>query len=340
MIYWLAPMDWITDLPFRIITKKIFEKYNTNKNIDFILWTEFMTSNWYLANKNKVINHIIHTDFEYPIILQIFGGDKNILLKTAQDIEKNQKNLFWIELNTWCPANNVMKSWWWSALLKDKKKLLETIKNISQNIKTPFSIKTRTGIDEKDKKEQIDFLIQASKYCHIISVHSRTLKELYSWGWDWDFIYKLKNEVWNNCKIVWNWWINNYQDILDKSKMNIDWIMIWQWAIWNPRIFTNHEPSEKEKFETIIEHINLMAKYEIFTKNIESKNIKINIKEIEDINIEENLEEIKYTPLLFRKHLHKYLKNINRWKKLKEKCNKETNFKNTINEISDFLEQN
>ncbi len=72
MILALAPMDGITDLACRVITKKIFEKHNKNPENQLILRTEFMTSDGYIANPDKVIKHIIHTEYENPLILQIF----------------------------------------------------------------------------------------------------------------------------------------------------------------------------------------------------------------------------------------------------------------------------
>jgi tRNA-dihydrouridine synthase len=63
--------------------------------------------------------------------------------------------------------------------MKDKERTLNIIKNISKNLKLPFSIKSRTGLDNIDKSRQLEFLINASNYCDKISVHSRTLKELY-----------------------------------------------------------------------------------------------------------------------------------------------------------------
>jgi tRNA-dihydrouridine synthase len=44
-------------------------------------------------------------------------------------------------------------------------------------MKMPLSIKTRTGIDEKDTQEQMDFLIEASNYVHMITIHGRTVKQ-------------------------------------------------------------------------------------------------------------------------------------------------------------------
>ena len=546
MILWLAPMDGITDLPYRIITKKIFDKYNTNPENKLRLWTEFMTSDWYVVNPHKVIKHIIHTEFETPLILQIFGWKKEKLLATALDIEKK----FWfsknwelkiagIELNIWCPSNTVMKNWWWSALLKNKSETLDIIKTLSKNLKVPFSIKSRAWLNEEDKKAQLEFLVKASKYCHTISVHARTLKELYTGEWDRNFIYKLKKEIqknWNNCKVIWNWAIKNYQDILkhttnksynnfdfsenteyiksnslisnwtylpynpelkdrakelrknmtnseksirykyfkninqtvlrqkpidnyivdfyipseslvieidwnihdnneskwydqtrtnilmwywlkvikftnhqinndissvikiideeinpsiqnhpslpslakrvldvnttsNKQKLirpsllkkvsvssvdgwfwnrskttNLDWIMIWQAAIWNPRIFTNYKPTNQEKFETILEHFELMAKREIFMDKLELKDLETDkihpkLEEVESINIDENYDKIYYTPLLFRKYLHQYLKWIVWWKELKELCNKTLDFKENIAHIKWFFEK-
>jgi tRNA-dihydrouridine synthase len=218
---------------------------------------------------------------------------------------------------------------------------------LSTNLKIPFSIKTRTWLNKDDKKNQMEFLIKASKYCHLITVHSRTLKELYTWQWDREFIYELKRQIkksWNNCKIIWNWAIKTYEDISNKIN-NLDWIMIAQATIWNPRIFTDHIPTQQEKFDTIIEHLELMAKYEIFTSNLSLKNIKWKkihplLKQIESIDIESNYEKVYYTPLLFRKYLHQYLKWIIWWKKLKELCNKTTDFKENISHIRWFFKKN
>lgn len=342
MILWLAPMDGITDLACRIITKKIFDKYNSDKNNELWLWTEFMTSDGYVANPDKVIKHIIHTNYENPLILQIFGWNSDKLLKTAKDIKKKYwRNLFGIELNTGCPANNVMKSWWWSALLKDKENSLKIIKTLSKELKIPFSIKSRTGLNEDDKKEQMDFLIEASQYCHVISIHSRTLKELYSGDGDWNFIYELRRKANKNCKIIWNGGIKSYSEIKEKV-WNLDGIMIGQTAIWNPRIFTDHEATIQEKFETILEHLNLLAKFEIFTHDLSISNlwiekIKPNLKTIESIDIEKNYEKIYYTPLLFRKYLHQYLKAIPWSKDLKNICNSTNDFYETKKHIESFF---
>lgn len=337
MILGLAPMDWITDLPCRVITKKIFEKYNRKRDNELRLRSEFMTSDWFLACPENVVKSIINSSYESPIILQIFGWNETKLVETAVKIQ----DLYWdkiagIELNTWCPANNIMKSWGWSTLMKHKERTLNIIKNISKNLKLPFSIKSRTGLDDIDKSRQLDFLVEASNYCDKISVHSRTLKELYHWEWDRNFIYELKSKANKNCKIIWNWGIKSFEEIQSQSNkdwIQLDWIMVWQAAIWNPWIFTNHEPTIQEKIETAIEHLKLSAKFEIYLQSLkENRKEKIypNLDEIENINLEKNIERIHYTPLTFRKYFHQYLKWIQGGKEAKELCNKTDKLQDVI----------
>ena len=308
MILAFAPMDWITDLPCRVITKKIFEKYNKNQDHQLWLWSEFMTSDWFLACPENVVKSIINTPYEAPIILQIFGWNETKLVDTALKIQDLYwDKIAWIELNTGCPANNIMKSGWWSALMKDKENTLKIIKNISGKLFIPFSIKSRTGLNDWDKEAQMDFLIQASEFCDKISVHSRTLKDLYHGEWDWNFIYKLKAKANPKCKIIWNWAIKSYQDIESKIQnwdIQLDWIMIWQAAIGNPWIFTDYQPTNQEKIDTALEHLDLLAKFEIYLTQLKpdwKQKIYPNLQDIESINIMSNIEKIYYTPLMFRK---------------------------------------
>lgn len=44
-------------------------------------------------------------------------------------------------------------------------------------MKIPLSIKTRTGTDENDLKEQMKFLVEASNYVRMITIHGRTVKQ-------------------------------------------------------------------------------------------------------------------------------------------------------------------
>ena len=320
-----APMDWITNCATRLITKNIFEKY-WKKEDSLNLRTEFMNVDGFLINPHQVIKHALTTPWQKPI-LQIYWWKEETLIKATEKIQNEYSDLFsGIELNTWCPSNTVMKVWWWSDMLKDKEKTLNIIQNLSE-IQGPlqFSIKTRAWLNDSDKESQKNFIRKASKYCSKISIHGRTLKQLYIWMADRNFIAEIKkdiNENWNpECKIIGNGWINSYNDAKNKlSELNLDWIMIGQAAIWNPRIFTSYEPSLEEKCETILEHLDYsIACDQRFDEKIASKSWEITIQDLNiplewlEDRIKENQKKSDLQPhtiVEFRKFLFQYVKWI------------------------------
>lgn len=316
----LAPMDWITNCATRQITLEVFEKYK--KETDSLqVWTEFMNVDGFLRNPDAVIQHLQVTDFQKPIA-QIYGGNENTLLEASLKIEKEYWHLFaGIELNTGCPSNTVMKCGWWSDMMKNRQKTLEIIKKISKSLKNlPFSIKTRTGLNDKDKAQQMDFLVEASKYCSMISVHWRTLKQLYTGNADWEWIagfqkimtddFKKLDGKW--CEVIWNGGILAYDQAQKYQELyKLDWIMIWQWAIWNPRIFTPHCPTQEEKMNILLRHLEMsIACDQIFLSN--PKNILIKMDDLEQ-KIAENEtwpDFSSHSLVEFRKFLFAYVKGV------------------------------
>jgi len=355
-------MDGYTDCAFRQIVKEIFDKYG-EKKYELWLWTEFMNADGYIINPPWVIKHLLTDKNQSPVIAQIFWSDEKMLMKCFADIqkkyflnaefrmqnaEKNKKKSInselWtlnsefsfagIELNMGCPARNVMHTGWGSALLRDRTKTLETIKKLSLIMKMPLSIKTRTGTDEHDLKAQMEFLVEASNYVSMISIHGRTVKQWYSDESNWDFVYELKKKADKKCKILWNGGIKHYEDIPLLTK-NLDWVMIGQWAIGNPRIFTPHTPSREEIKETILKHLDYMISYENYFQEQKAKyksilvmpeELEINVKNPQAITLAE-----------FRKHLFQYVKWIPWSKEFKQKVSTISEYNSLVEEIQKFL---
>lgn len=67
----LAPMDGITDCAYRIICKEVFLRHG-NPADELMLWTEFMSADGYIHAPAGVVHHILTTDFEPELIVQIF----------------------------------------------------------------------------------------------------------------------------------------------------------------------------------------------------------------------------------------------------------------------------
>jgi len=354
MILGLAPMDGFTDCAFRQITKEIFDQYGEKDKYELFLWTEFMNADGYIINPLGVVKHLLTDKDQIPVIAQIFWANEDMLLKCFTDIQakysmnwtlniENWKFFFsWLELNMGCPARNVMNTWWGSALLKDRRKTLAIIKKLRKTISLPLSFKTRTGIDEQDTTEQMKFLIEASKYVDMITIHGRTVKQWYSGEGDWKFIYELKKQIegardegqGTRCKIIWNGWIKKYEDI-EVLKGNLDWVMIGQAAIGNPRIFTPHTPSREEIKQTILKHLDYMISYENFFQEQKANykdilampdTITIHVKNIQAITLAE-----------FRKHLFQYVKWIPWSKEFKQKVSTIIDYNQLVEEIQKFF---
>lgn len=90
--------------------------------------------------------------------------------------------------------------------MKNREKTLTIIQHLSEHLKRlPLSIKARAGLYEGDKKEQADFLFAASAFCSKISIHGRTLKQLYSGESDWGFIQQLQQRIKSahpHCQVI------------------------------------------------------------------------------------------------------------------------------------------
>lgn len=356
MIIGLAPMDGFTDCAFRQIVKEIFDIYGEKERYELFLWTEFMNADGYCINPTGVVKHLLTDKDQSPVIAQIFWGNEDMLITCFRDIrEKYGKMEIWkngkmeknsefsfagIELNMGCPARNVMNTWWGSALLKDRKQTLEIIKKLSWCVKMPLSIKTRIGLTEEDRREQIDFLVEVSNYVDMITIHGRTVKQAYSWDADWNFIYELKEQANKKCKILGNWWIKTYESIANHCKWttaSLDGVMIGQWAIGNPRIFTPHTPSREEIKETILRHLDYMISYENYFQQQKEAFTGILVMPSSDIIRNHQKKSSAIIISEFRKHLFQYVKGIPESKEFKQRVATISEYEPLVEEIQKFF---
>lgn len=326
-------MDWITDCAYRIICKQIFEQHGSSDD-QLMLWTEFMSADGYTHNPPWVVRHLMRSDYDHETIAQIFWGNPETLIHCASDIEAKY-NFAGIELNMGCPSPKIMKCAAGSGMLRDKVKTLEILQEISKNISTPFSLKTRLGLSQDDIQEQFDFLIQASKYVSMIWVHGRTYKQSHAWFVDWDFIYRLKKEL-PNTLVIGNGGLRSYSDCKEKLH-NLDGMMPAQSAIWNPWILTPHIPTPHERYQTIMNHLNLSVACEIYFKETVKKYdhqqwfVQPTLVQLQDIitsfTSDSNFLESKISlldsslrsPVEFRKYLFNYITWLPDNKNLKKK---------------------
>lgn len=297
-LVFLAPMDWYWDSAYRQTIKKVAP--------DVICVSEFYSADWLIHSKNLADSVLPHEKSENPLIIQIFWKNPENFAWAAKIIEQKKYNIAWIDVNMWCPAKKVVKSWHWSWLIINTEVAFEIIRQLSNATKLPISVKTRLSYDwNQNLIEFVKWLEEA--WANLITIHWRTMKQWYTWKSNLEPIYELKNHI--NIPVIANGDIINYDDWMNKVK-NLDWFMIWRWSFWNPWCFLpwDYKPTLKEILEIMEFHA---------TKLVETK------------------WEKKWS-LEIRKHLVLYLKNFPWVKNYRKKLVTTENLENTLKIIEEI----
>lgn len=252
----LAPLEDITDLPFRIICK--------NYGADLV-YTEFISSEGLIRDAWKSTVKLDVVEQERPVGIQIFGHDIESMKLAAKLAAEANPDL--IDINFGCPVKKVVNKGGGSGILKDIPHMIAITKAVVEAVNIPVTVKTRLGWDEQSKPiaevaEQLqDVGIQA------LTIHGRTRAQMYRGTADWTLIGEVKNNQRMHIPIIGNGDITNgaiAKDML--NRYGVDGIMIGRAAIGYPWIFkeikhflsTAQElpsPSIEERLTVCIEHL-------------------------------------------------------------------------------------
>lgn len=167
----LAPMAGITSFSYR----KFMSKFKPA-----MCFSE-MISDCGLIYKNKETFKLLFTDNKEKMLgIQLFGGDKDTLIKALKILESLKIKYDFLDLNLACPVKKVTKNNGGSAWLKDINHLKEMVSFVVRESKKPVTCKIRLGID--DKHINVIEVCKTLQECGVvyISIHARTTKQLYS----------------------------------------------------------------------------------------------------------------------------------------------------------------
>lgn len=223
----LAPMEDVTDPPFRYVCKMF--------GVD-LMYTEFISSEGLIRDAAKSVKKLDFEEFERPVGIQIFGNNINSMVKAAQYAEEAKPDI--IDINFGCSVKKVVAKGAGAGILNDIPKMVKMTEAIVKAVKIPVTVKTRLGYDDKHKQiveiaEQLqDVGIKA------LSIHGRTRTTKYSQPADWTLIGEVKNNPRMHIPIFGNGDITDAvtaKHLLDTY--GVDGLMIGRATYGNPWIF-------------------------------------------------------------------------------------------------------
>ena len=258
----LAPMEDVSDPPFRALCKK----YGAD-----IMYTEFISSEGLIRDAAKSIQKLDIFEYERPIGIQIFGSEISSMMKATEVCEKANPDL--IDINYGCPVKKVACKGAGAGILQDIPKMVEMTREIVKSTSLPVTVKTRLGWDESSK-----YIVEVAERLQdvgikAISIHGRTRAQMYKGSADWSLIADIKNNPRMNIPVFGNGDIDSPEKALKyKNKYGVDGIMIGRASIGNPWFFNQVKhylktgtilslPTLEERIKVVKEHLDFSIKW-------------------------------------------------------------------------------
>ncbi|MCF8416031.1 MAG: tRNA dihydrouridine synthase DusB [Crocinitomicaceae bacterium] len=258
----LAPMEDVSDPPFRALCKK---------NGADLMYTEFISSEGLIRDAAKSVQKLDIYEYERPVGIQIFGYDIESMREAARIIERTNPDI--IDINFGCPVKKVTCKGAGAGMLQDIPKLIKMTDAIVKETQLPVTIKTRLGWDDQTK-----FVVSTSEKLQdvgveAISIHGRTRVQLYKGEADWTLIGEVKNNPRMRIPIFGNGDIDTPEKALEyRNRYGVDGIMIGRASIGYPWIFNEVKhfmetgthlapPGIKERVEAARDHLQMSVNW-------------------------------------------------------------------------------
>ena len=222
----LAPMEDVTDIPFRLVCKKLGAD---------VMYTEFVNSEGLVRNSGKTKQKMAFLEEERPFGIQIYGGTENSMEGAARMAEELQPDL--IDINCGCWVRNVAGHGAGAGLLKDLPKMERIISSVVKAVQLPVTVKTRLGWDSTSIQiVEVARMVEATG-AKALTVHCRTRAQGHKGDPDYSWIPLVKQAV--TIPIIVNGGVDtpvNAKQVFEST--GCDGVMIARGAVQNPWIFS------------------------------------------------------------------------------------------------------
>lgn len=264
----LAPMDGVTDIAFR----HIIATYGRPD----VLFTEFTNVHDICQGRIMGWEPLRYTDEQRPIVAQLYGKEPLLFYQAAHVV--SELGFDGLDINMGCPSKNVASSGCGAGLIKTPELALDIMAATERGLHDwaegqtlaeaglkpgivekvrmaravqdhqppscsvlPLSVKTRLGYDSVIIKEWSACLAEGRP--QVISIHGRTLKQMYRGDADWDAIAEAAAQIRaQGILALGNGDIGSLNEAIARILgSGVDGILIGRAALGNPWIFHGKE---------------------------------------------------------------------------------------------------
>ncbi|MEI8201810.1 MAG: tRNA dihydrouridine synthase DusB [Bacteroidota bacterium] len=223
----LAPMEEISDSPFRILCKEMGAD---------VLYTEFISSEGLSRDVEKSLKKRCFEEIERPIGVQIFGNNEQAMTRAAQIAAEVRPDF--IDINWGCPVRKIASKGSGSGIMNDIPKMVSISEAVVKSVDLPVTVKTRLGWDEKNKNIVEIALRLQDVGIKALAIHGRTRAQMYTGTADWTLIAETRNHPSIHIPIFGNGDIKSADDALAmKQHFPTDGLMVGRATIGYPWIF-------------------------------------------------------------------------------------------------------
>ncbi len=218
-------MQDVTDLPFM----RVMAHYGAP---DWF-FTEFFRVHAQSRPEKHILRSIVENRTGRPVFAQLIGEDIAHMVRTVKELL--QYPVAGIDLNMGCPAPKIYKKNVGGGLLRDPAKVDELLGALRDAVPGLFTVKMRLGFNSTDNFERILGLVNKHSV-DLLSVHGRTVKEMYRSDVHYDFIGVAARTV--RCPVLANGNVTSATRAAEiLTETGAAGLMIGRHAIRNPWIF-------------------------------------------------------------------------------------------------------
>jgi tRNA-dihydrouridine synthase B len=266
----LAPMEDVTNLPFRLIAKRIASPG--------LMFTEFVSAMAIHYGAKKTYRKMRIHPQERPLGIQIFGGDPDVMAETARIAEEMGADIVDINMGCWVPK--VCKTGSGAALLKDPVLAQRIVASVVQAVKVPVTVKVRAGWDYSLFAAPDLALRFQDAGAQMLTLHARFAKQGFEGQADWNLISAMRKSV--TVPLIGNGDVKTPQDAVTMlERTGCDGVMVGRAAISNPWLLRDIQlalkgldpgptPTIGERIRVALDHLRLMVACEAEALDVDS----------------------------------------------------------------------